>query len=260
MAWHRTEQTISWTNCDSLSIGAFFCTVIFNQDTQKNASRKCIWKCRQRNVSHLLVLNALNIISLINYKTATILNYIIWKQIHQHLGTCCPGLCISRRGHLNCDKVTVEMTSSWDAKSPKDVFGGLDSSLGKHRVLAGLLLHMQLQLVTSMSQSLKDYPSFSCELKFKLRKYQTIFTNNPGILNEIHFYLYMCPRYAKIRLRSWLLACWCRAITWTNVDLLSIGPMETNFGENGNKTFLLRKCIWKCYLLNVCCVVSESLC
>ena len=158
----------------------FFCTVIFNQDTQKNASRKCIWKCRQRNVSHLLVLNALNIISLINYKTATILNYIIWKQIHQHLGTCCPGLCISRRGHLNCDKFTVEMTSCWDAKSPKDVFGGLDSSLGKHRVLAGLLLHMQLQLVTSMSQSLKDYQSFSCELKFKLRKYQTIFITGLG--------------------------------------------------------------------------------
>ena len=39
-----------------------------------------------------------------------------------------------------------------------------------------------------------------------------------------------------------------QAITWTNTDLLSIGPLETNFSEfvSKCKTFHSWKCIWKC--------------
>ena len=43
-----------------------------------------------------------------------------------------------------------------------------------------------------------------------------------------------------------------QAITWTNANLLSIGPLGTNFCEIRIKmqNFHLRKCIWRCCLRN----------
>ena len=43
-----------------------------------------------------------------------------------------------------------------------------------------------------------------------------------------------------------------QAIIWTNAGILLIGPLGTNFSEIliGIQTFSLRKCIWKCRLVN----------
>ena len=43
-----------------------------------------------------------------------------------------------------------------------------------------------------------------------------------------------------------------QAITWTSADILTIKPLEIKFSEILFKiqAFLLRKCIWKCYLKN----------
>ena len=61
-----------------------------------------------------------------------------------------------------------------------------------------------------------------------------------------------------------VMACRCQAITWINTDLLSIKPLGTNlraakFESNYNK-ISLKKCIWKCSVLNdVFCSVRNVL-
>ena len=53
-----------------------------------------------------------------------------------------------------------------------------------------------------------------------------------------------------------------QAITWTNVGILLIGPLGTNFGEMLSKFmhFHSRKSIWKCRLENGGHFVSASMC
>ena len=59
-----------------------------------------------------------------------------------------------------------------------------------------------------------------------------------------------------------LASVWRQAITWNNVDFLSMGVTEDNlekFKSNTN-VFILRKCIWKCRLQNVGHSVLASMC
>ena len=60
--------------------------------------------------------------------------------------------------------------------------------------------------------------------------------------------------------RQWFVAFRCQAITWTNVNLLSIRHTEQNSGtfQLERKVFPARKCMWTCSLSNVghFCLVS----
>ena len=55
---------------------------------------------------------------------------------------------------------------------------------------------------------------------------------------------------------------WRQAFIWTNVGILLIGPIGTNFSEISIEinTFSLKKCIWKCCLENSGHFVSASMC
>ena len=50
-------------------------------------------------------------------------------------------------------------------------------------------------------------------------------------LIEAEWWRYELVTYAIIVSDNGLSPVWCQAISWTNTDLLSIGPLGTNFGE-----------------------------
>ena len=74
---------------------------------------------------------------------------------------------------------------------------------------------------------------------------------------------YICvSKLASIISDNGLLPGRCLAIIWTNAGILLIGHLGTNFSENliGIQTFSLKKCPWKCRLLNGVHFVSTSMC
>ena len=70
-------------------------------------------------------------------------------------------------------------------------------------------------------------------------------------------------RWITIGLDNGLFSVWYEAITWTNADILLIGPYGTNFSIFFPKqtNFLLRKCIWKviCRMLTILFKSVDSL-
>ena len=71
---------------------------------------------------------------------------------------------------------------------------------------------------------------------------------------EVKWYINVSVNQAITGSDNGLSSDWCQVIIWTNVSILLIGYLGTNFNEIVIKihTFSFKKCMWKCCLQNVC--------
>ena len=92
-------------------------------------------------------------------------------------------------------------------------------------------------------------------LSVRLSVCPSVYLSIPGYLatqSSTECRVYASVNWSNIGSGNDLSHVWYQSITWTNADLLAIGPLGTNVSENRIKIqrFHSRKYIWKCHLRN----------